>query len=225
MMDALMKDKNDTPKNFSEIGCLGLLLVVVLTCFAAFSVGADNPYSAIGRFKAVAWDSAQQKLFFQRPFQYSFYAVGEDGHFTCVRDTDMTFQPARVMEQSDSTWSYGDGITVSIIYEPLQLLGAREPVPNSRLVLSREGDRPFTINIDRFVLNGLRCGGSSLWPIVWPVVLLAGLIIGLMWIPRFPYRYRVFKVMVMLIFIGVVFFCFYMGHGISILRATFGEFD
>jgi hypothetical protein len=225
-----MKDKNDTPKPFPEYGCLGLLLMVVVTCFAAFSIGADNPYSAIGRFKAVGWDATQQKLFFQRPFQYSFHAVGEDGQFTCVRDTDMTVKPAPVLQQSNSIWTYEGvtyegGITVSIIYEPLQLLGSSEPVPNSRIVLSREGERPFTINIDRFVLHGLRCGGSPIWQIVWPVVLIAGLIIGLMWIPRFPYRYRVFKYMVMLIFIGVVFFCFYMGHGISLMRATFGEFD
>lgn len=220
-----MKDKNDTPKPFPEFGCLGLLLVVVLTCFAAFSVGADNPYSAIARFKAVGWDAAQQKMFFQQPFNYSFHAVGEDGQFSCVLDTNMTFKPARVMEQSNNTWTYEGGITVSIIYEPLQLLGSSAPVPNSRLVLSREGERPFTVNVDRFTLNNIRCGGSPLWQIVWPLVLVGGLTFGIVRLPHFPYRYRAFKYMVMLIFIGVVFFCFSMGHGISLMRATFGEFD
>lgn len=218
-----MKTKNSAPQKSSS-GCLLLLVFAALTCYAAFSAGLDNPYTSVGRFLYISWESAQQKLFFSTFASYDFLAVDVDGQLTC--DASHTYN-SRSTAVPQTPGAVTHALSYRIVEEPLQLIGLSQPVKNAAMLVFRDGSAKPLTTIDRFDIyqTQIQCTHRLGWLILWFVLFIGGSVLVAWRLALVPSRARILNAVLIVAYLGVVFFCFYIGYSFVFVRATLTTFD
>jgi hypothetical protein len=232
-----MKEKR-APSSQSKWGCLGLFVVVFMSCASIWLLGTINPYSEMARIPSkfnvdnMSWDAERETLtFLRRPFDPYVYTLDNVGHLTCVNrqvafedeepDRRLTQDQYRSLEQR-----YGeifglrnfDDTLVLIISYPIQYMGLPFTLPAQGLLLFRDVNDASPILVDAPMLHqaGLECNNSRSFYIFCGGLFIVCATISVMRIRRLRYKYLWLCAFGMLLLISLIF-----GYALSFFSIDF----